>query len=144
MKPWQIIFVYIIFPLSLNLDLLDGGAFSSRNQDYPVIPTEYVLKSSSSSKIFQTDKYWALPTDMMKQKKRRHRYIFQFEVCILHLQKFSIRDDYKLILEFWRNLAITEQFWKTYEQVKLDLFQILFLIPEFCHPEPLLPPYDLT
>ena len=48
----------------------------------------------------------------------------------------------KLIPEFWRNQEIPEKFWKTYEQVKLDLFQnfywflILFLIPEFCHPEP--------
>ena len=51
-KPWQVIFAYIIFPLSLNLDHLDGGAFSSWNQDYPVIPNEYVLNSSYSSKIF--------------------------------------------------------------------------------------------
>ena len=48
----------------------------------------------------------------------------------------------KLIPEFWRNREIPEKFWKTYEQVKLDLFQIyylfliLFLIPQFYHPEP--------
>ena len=48
----------------------------------------------------------------------------------------------KLIPEFWRNQEIPEKFWKTYEQVKLDLFQIyylfliLFLIPEFRHLEP--------
>ena len=48
----------------------------------------------------------------------------------------------KLIPEFWRNQEIPEKFWKTYEQVKLDLFHIyhlfliLILIPEFCHPEP--------
>jgi hypothetical protein len=30
----------------------------------------------------------------------------------------------KLIPEFWRNQEIPEKFWKTYEQVKLDLFQI--------------------
>ena len=45
----------------------------------------------------------------------------------------------KLIPEFWRNQEIPEKFWKTYEQVKLDLFQIffyLFLIffPEFAIP----------
>ena len=48
----------------------------------------------------------------------------------------------KLIPELWRNQEIPEKFWKIYEQVKLDLFQnfylflIVFLIPEFCHPEP--------
>ena len=48
----------------------------------------------------------------------------------------------KLIPEFWRNQEIPEKFWKKYGQVKLDLFQIyylfliLFLIPEFCYPEP--------
>ena len=48
----------------------------------------------------------------------------------------------KIIPEFWRNQEIPEKFWKIYEQVKLDLFQnfylflIVFLIPEFCHPEP--------
>ena len=48
----------------------------------------------------------------------------------------------KLIPEFWRNQEIPEEFWKTYEQLKLDLFQIyyllliLFLIPEFGHFEP--------
>ena len=48
----------------------------------------------------------------------------------------------KLIPEVWRNQEIHEKFWKTYEQMKLDLFQIfnlfliLVLIPEFCHPEP--------
>ena len=53
----------------------------------------------------------------------------------------------KLIPEFWRNQEIPEKFWKIYEQVKLDLFQdfylfrIVFLIPEFCHPEP--PPTTL-
>ena len=29
-----------------------------------------------------------------------------------------------LISEFWRNQEILEKFWKRYEQVKLDLFQI--------------------
>ena len=48
----------------------------------------------------------------------------------------------KLIPEFWKNQEIPEKFWKTYEQVKLDLFQIfylfliLFFFPEFCHLEP--------
>ena len=48
----------------------------------------------------------------------------------------------KQVPEFWRNQEIPEKFWKIYEQVKLDLFQnfylflIVFLIPEFCHPEP--------
>ena len=48
----------------------------------------------------------------------------------------------KLILDFWRNQEIPKEFWKSYEQVKTDLFQnfylflILFLIPEYCHPEP--------
>ena len=48
----------------------------------------------------------------------------------------------KRIPEFWRNQDIPEKFWKTYDQVKLDLFQdfylflILFLVPEFCHPQP--------
>ena len=42
----------------------------------------------------------------------------------------------KLIPEFWRNQKITEKFWKTYEQVKPDFFQIfspphLFLIIYF-------------
>ena len=32
----------------------------------------------------------------------------------------------KLIPELWRNQEIPEKFWKTYEQVKLDLFQIFF------------------
>ena len=32
----------------------------------------------------------------------------------------------KLIPEFWRNQEIPEKFWKKYEQVKLDLFQIFF------------------
>ena len=48
----------------------------------------------------------------------------------------------KLIPEFGRNQEIPEKFWKTYDQVKLDmlkiffyLFLILFFIPEFCHPE---------
>ena len=59
----------------------------------------------------------------------------------------------KLIPEFWRNQEIPEKFRKTYEQAKRDLFQIfylfliLFLIPEFCHPEPrptILPPYPTT
>ena len=30
----------------------------------------------------------------------------------------------KLIPKFWRNQEIPEKFWKTYDQVKLDLFQI--------------------
>ena len=30
----------------------------------------------------------------------------------------------KLIPKFWRNQEIPEKFWKTYEKVKLDLFQI--------------------
>ena len=48
----------------------------------------------------------------------------------------------KLNPEFWRNQEIPEKFWKTYEQVKLDLFLnlflflILFLVPEFGHSEP--------
>ena len=37
----------------------------------------------------------------------------------------------KLIPEFWRNQEIPEKFWKTYEQVKLDLFQIFLFIPDF-------------
>ena len=37
----------------------------------------------------------------------------------------------KLIPEFWRNQEIPEHFWKTYEQVKLDLFQIFLFIPDF-------------
>ena len=38
----------------------------------------------------------------------------------------------KLIPEFWRNQEIPEKLWKTYEQVKLDLFHIFFLfIPDF-------------
>ena len=38
----------------------------------------------------------------------------------------------KLIPECWRNQEIPEKFLKTYEQVKLDLFQIFFLfIPGF-------------
>ena len=54
----------------------------------------------------------------------------------------------KLIPEFWRNLEIPEKLWKTYEQVKMDLFQIFnlflisFLIPEFFHPDQ--PPYHPT
>ena len=53
----------------------------------------------------------------------------------------------KLIPEFWRNQKIPKKFLKKYEQVNQDLFQIyylfpiLFLIPEFCHPEP--PPTTL-
>ena len=56
----------------------------------------------------------------------------------------------KLIPEFWRNQEIPEKFWKTYEQVKLDLFPIfylfliLFLIPSHPIPSPDQPPYDLT
>ena len=48
----------------------------------------------------------------------------------------------KPVPEFWRNQEIPEKFWKIYEQVKLDLFLniylflIVFLIPDFCHPEP--------
>ena len=37
----------------------------------------------------------------------------------------------KLIPEFWRNQEIPEKFWKTYEQVKLDIFQIFLFIPDF-------------
>ena len=36
----------------------------------------------------------------------------------------------KLVHEFGRNQEIPEKFWKTYEQVKLDLFQIFFF-PDF-------------
>ena len=36
----------------------------------------------------------------------------------------------KLIPEFWRNQEIPEKFWKTYEQVKLDLLQIFLFIPD--------------
>ena len=48
----------------------------------------------------------------------------------------------KLAPKFWRNQEIPKIFCKTYELVELDLFQdfylfrILFLIPEFCPPEP--------
>ena len=44
----------------------------------------------------------------------------------------------KLIPEFWRNQEISEKYWKTYKQVKLelfrifDLFLILFLITKIC------------
>ena len=37
----------------------------------------------------------------------------------------------KLIPEFLRNQEIPEKFWKTYEQVKLDLFVIFLFIRDF-------------
>ena len=37
----------------------------------------------------------------------------------------------KLSPEFWRNQDIPEKFWKTYEQVKLDLLQNVLIIPDF-------------
>ena len=46
----------------------------------------------------------------------------------------------KLIPEFRRNQEIPEKFWKTYVQVKLDLFQIFFLfIPDFIPNSRILP-----
>ena len=50
----------------------------------------------------------------------------------------------KLIPEFWKNQASPKKFWKTHRQVKLDLFLMLFLIPEFAIPSQDQPPYNLS
>ena len=47
----------------------------------------------------------------------------------------------ELTSEFWRNQEIPEKFWKSYDQVKQDLFQDFFLIPDFIFISGILPKY---